>query len=319
MYKLYVKDMKILKELDFGARQPLSQIARKVGLSPEVVNYRIKQLENKGIITGYYPIIDLSKLGYIYCRYAMELERLNTDIEKKFIEFACDHPGLGWYVLKGNMHISVSGYVKTVDEIKGVMDDLNNQFYAVIKTKRPSIATKIYHFKRNYLYNTKDPETLIWGEATPVSVDEIDKKILVILTENVRIPSTDIARQVDLTSMAVINRIKRMEKNRLILGYRCALDLQKLGYTHHKIELFIENLSKKRKEQLIEYIRMHPNIVYITDVVDYVDLECEAQLKSADDVYPLMMKMREEFPEIKRFQSTPFHKEIIFRYVPGNF
>ena len=36
MVRLHVKDMKILRELDFGARQPISQIARKVGVSPEV-------------------------------------------------------------------------------------------------------------------------------------------------------------------------------------------------------------------------------------------------------------------------------------------
>lgn len=319
MVKLHVKDMKILKELDFDARQPVSQIAKKVGLSPEVVNYRIKQLENKGIISGYYPLVDLSKLGYIYCRYILELEKLNPELEKQFIEFARDHPGLGWFVLRGNMNISLSGYIKTVDEIKNIMDDLNRKFYNVIKAKRPSIATKIYHFKRNYLYNSLDPEIRIWGEATPVSIDDIDKKILVLLSKYVRMPSTDIARQVGLTSMAVINRIKRMEKINLIFGYRCSLDLKKLGYSHHKVELFIENLSPKRKESLIEYLRMNPNIVYITDVLDAVDLEFEAQVRSADDIYTLMMKMCQEFPEIKRFNSIPFHKEIIFRYIPGKF
>ncbi len=318
MIKLHLKDMKILKELDFDARQPIAQIAKKVGLSREVTNYRLKQLEDRGIITGYYPVIDLSKLGYIYCRYIIDLERLNPDLEQKFIEFTRDHPGLGWYVLRGNMNISLSGYVKSVDEIKGVMDDLNNHFYQVIKAKRPSIATKIYHFKKNYLYNTLDPETLIWGEKKTVDVDATDKQILQLLTKDVRMPSTEIAQQVGLTSMAVINRIKRLEKEKLILGYRYALNLNKLGYSHHKVELFIENLSPRRKQQLIEYMRMNPNIVYVTDVLDPVDLEFEAHLKSSDELYPLMMKMRKEFPEIKRFNGVPCHKEIIFRYIPSD-
>lgn len=319
MVKLYVKDMKILRELDFGARQPLSQIAKKVGLSPEVVNYRVKQMEKRGIITGYYPIIDLSKLGYIYCRYIMELERLNPEIEQRFIDFTRDHPSLGWFVLRGNMNISISGYVKTVDEIKTVLDDLDKEFHAVIKSKRPSIATKIYHFKCNYLYGTDDREMLVWGEATPVSIDETDKTILKLLSKDVRMPSTEIAQHVDMTSMAVINRIKRLERERLILGYRCDLDLKKLGYSHHKVELFIENLTPKRKQQLIEYMRQNPNIVYITDVLDYVDLEFEAHVHSADDIYLMMTKMRQEFPEIKKFNSVPFHKEFIFRYIPGKF
>lgn len=319
MVKLAVKDMKILKELDFQARQPISQIARKVGLSPEVTSYRIKQLENKGIIEGYYPIIDLSKLGYIYCRYIIELERTNSEIEKQFISFTKEHPGLGWFVQRGNMNISLSGYITSVEGVKHVLDDLNSRFYSVIKTKRPSIATKIYHFKRNYLYKTRDYDTLVWGENTPVTVDLTDKKILLLLTDDIRFSSTDIARNVKLSTRAVIDRIKRMEKERLILGYRAALNLQKLGYSHHKVELFIENLSQRRKEQLIEYMRVHPNIVYVTDVLDLVDLEFEAHLKSDSDLYHLMTAMRQEFPEIKRFNSTPFHKEIIFRYLPGEF
>lgn len=319
MVKLSIKDMKILKELDFNAREPVSQIARKAGLSPEVTHYRIKQLEQKGIITGYYPIIDLSKLGYIYCRYILELERTNPDIEEQFISFTKNHSGLGWFVLRGNMNISLSGYVKSVEEIKDVLDDLNSNFHTVIKTKRPSIATKIYHFKRNYLYNTQDYEILIWGEAGLVKVDALDKKILQLLTENVRIPSTEIAKKVRLSPRAVIDRIKKMERERLILGYRVALNLPKLGYSHYKIELFIENLSKRRKEQLVEYMRTNPNIVYITETLDFIDLEFEAHLKSADELYPLMTKMRQQFPEIKRFNSIPFHKEIIFRYIPGKF
>ena len=46
------KDRKILNELDFNARQSNSEIARKVGLSKEVVNYRIRNLEKAEIVTS---------------------------------------------------------------------------------------------------------------------------------------------------------------------------------------------------------------------------------------------------------------------------
>ncbi|MBI2143762.1 AsnC family transcriptional regulator, partial [Candidatus Woesearchaeota archaeon] len=62
------KDRKILSELDMDARQPLSAIAKKVGLSREVVNYRIRQLERRNIVKGYYTVLDTAKLGLMYCR-----------------------------------------------------------------------------------------------------------------------------------------------------------------------------------------------------------------------------------------------------------
>ncbi|MBT4540085.1 Lrp/AsnC family transcriptional regulator [Candidatus Woesearchaeota archaeon] len=319
MVKLTIKDMKILSELDFKARQPISQIAKKVGLSKEVTNYRIKQLEKKGVITGYYPIIDLSKLGYIYCRCNIELERVGPEIEEKFLDFTKKTSQLGWFVVRDNMNICLSGFFKSIEEIKMVMDSLEKNFYSVIRTKKPSIATKIYHFKRNYLYNKKDDEELVWGGVGLVKIDETDKKILHSLTKDVRVPSTEIAKKVGFTSMAVSNRIKRMEREKLILGYRCSLNLEKLGYSHHKIMLFMENFSFARKLTLLQFLRMHPNAVYVVEVLDSCDLEFEVQVKSMAHLYEFMKEMRKKFPEIKSFESFPFYREEIIRYVPGDF
>ena len=43
MVELDLKDKKILFELDFDARQSYSEIAKKVRLSKQVVEYRIKK------------------------------------------------------------------------------------------------------------------------------------------------------------------------------------------------------------------------------------------------------------------------------------
>jgi len=61
MENLDLKDRKILYYLDINSRQSNSDIAKKVGLSKEVVNYRIKRLEKEGIIKGYYTVLDFYK------------------------------------------------------------------------------------------------------------------------------------------------------------------------------------------------------------------------------------------------------------------
>jgi len=45
-YELDLKDKKILYELDINSRQPNSEIAKKVGLSKQIVGLRIKKLEH---------------------------------------------------------------------------------------------------------------------------------------------------------------------------------------------------------------------------------------------------------------------------------
>jgi len=50
MVNIDLKDRKILYELDLNARQSLNEIGKKVGLNKDSVAYRIKRMEDEGII-----------------------------------------------------------------------------------------------------------------------------------------------------------------------------------------------------------------------------------------------------------------------------
>ena len=52
--KLDLKDKKILYELDRNSRQSNKQIAKKVGLSEQVVGNRIRRLQEWGIIEYFF-------------------------------------------------------------------------------------------------------------------------------------------------------------------------------------------------------------------------------------------------------------------------
>ena len=71
---LYLKDRKLLLALDMDARAPDSSIAKIVGLSKQLTNYRIKRLEKHEIVLSYYPVIDHTKLGLQLYRIALKLE-----------------------------------------------------------------------------------------------------------------------------------------------------------------------------------------------------------------------------------------------------
>ena len=54
-------------------------------------------------------------------------------------------------------------------------------------------------------------------------MDELDHKIIQLLSENARMPVKDIAQQVSLTSPAVSSRIHRLEQEGVIGGYTVVL------------------------------------------------------------------------------------------------
>ena len=74
---------KILRELVANARIPITELARKVGLSKTPVALRIKQMEEMGLITGYRAILSPLKLGLTHVTY---VEVRMSDTRQKALE-----------------------------------------------------------------------------------------------------------------------------------------------------------------------------------------------------------------------------------------
>jgi Lrp/AsnC family leucine-responsive transcriptional regulator len=56
-------DRRILAILQENARIPNAEIARRLGLAPSGILERVRKLEKRGVITGYYGRLDPRKLG----------------------------------------------------------------------------------------------------------------------------------------------------------------------------------------------------------------------------------------------------------------
>jgi DNA-binding Lrp family transcriptional regulator len=60
-------------------------------------------------------------------------------------------------------------------------------------------------------------------------IDDLDLEILKSLAENARKPILEISAELKQTVRIINYRIKQLEKNKIILGYKIALNYQKLG------------------------------------------------------------------------------------------
>lgn len=56
-------DLKIIDILKTNARMSFSDISREIGLSTPAIRERILNLEEEGVIKGYIPLLDNSRLG----------------------------------------------------------------------------------------------------------------------------------------------------------------------------------------------------------------------------------------------------------------
>lgn len=80
---------------------------------------------------------------------------------------------------------------------------------------------------------TSNEGSIRFGEPRNIKLDLINKKILQLLIQNSRIRMSEMGKIVNLSKSNVINRVRKMEKNRLILDYVILSDLKKLGYSYY--------------------------------------------------------------------------------------
>jgi len=314
--KLDLKNWKILYELDVNARQSNSAIAKKVGLSKHSIAYRIKQLEEKGIIKGYYTIIDFYKLGFLSFRVYIKLMNASLDIENKIINFLNNRNEVNYVAkIRGIFDINFGTIVKNIYEFESFYLNFKRLFNKYIENEQISIFTKVHHFNRPYFLNKKEDteEPRYYGGKEILKIDKKDINILKCLSKNAKISIIDIADKLKIPERTIVYRIRQLENKKVIQGYRALFDLKPLGYTIYRLDLSLEKISDL--DLFIQFAKAHPNITYLSQGIGCADVELEIEVKNELEFEKLLEQIREKFPEIKYYNYFTFkkyYKEIYF-------
>ncbi|WP_284976751.1 Lrp/AsnC family transcriptional regulator [Arthrobacter sp. efr-133-TYG-104] len=127
-------DRQIVELLRNNGRMPVSDIARRVGLSAAPVSRRMERLENTGVILGYSAIVDEGALGEID---AFTEIRLNSGSDNRELEeLARQVPEIQQcYTIAGDPDGLVRFRVRNVEHLKGVVNAIRRTgFVAGTKT-----------------------------------------------------------------------------------------------------------------------------------------------------------------------------------------
>lgn len=318
--KLDLKDRKILYELDLNARQSSSDIAKKVQLSKDTINYRIKRMEKLGLIQGYYTILDTSKLGYISFRVYIKYFEITPEKEKEIVNYLVKEKKVGWVAKKeGNHDLAFMFWARNIYEFADFWQKFIEKFRAYFYENYVGIWARLYHYRRAYLLDLKQDLSkteIMGGNKEIVNLDKTDWKILSLIAPNARISLVEMAEKLSLSERAIAYRIKQLEQKGVILGYRALLDLDKLGYNYFKVDIKLRD-AKKIKE-LMEIARINPNIVYVDEMISgMADFEFDVQVKGKEEFYKLIDDLKERFKDaIRNLEFSSTLKEYKLVYLP---
>jgi len=287
-------DKKILHELDNNARISYSEISKKIRLSKNSVINRIRLLEKEKIILGYSTLVNINSLGYTTYDIYLKFKNTSIEIEKDIIDKAISNKEI-WLVAKveGNISLSLLISTKTPEEFEQIWTKFYSEIKVYVEVIRIAILLEYHHFSRKYLLNKVTDNAIVIGKRENKSFDEIDRDILKILSINSRTSLLEISKKLDLTPKTVASRIKRLEKNDIILGYKVNLNFGKIGYTYYKIMLTLNDLSIKNR--LYNYIKLDKNVVYYDKFIGGTDFEFDLEIESFEKFLQFIDLLKQSF------------------------
>jgi DNA-binding Lrp family transcriptional regulator len=305
MEKLDVKDRKILYELDIDSRQSFSQLGKKVGLHKDVVAYRVKKLQEKGIIKNFYTEVNGFKLGYTEVKFYFTCQNVTPEIKQEIIDYLTKSSYTDVvHSLEGQYDLCATSYVENVAEFYNIWSNIINKYRDFFSNQVFCVHNKLIEYKRIFLLDEKpdkkdDRILFVYSSGDKkVEIDSVDKKILDLIALNSRMPTLEIAEKLKSTVNTINARIKKLMKTGVILRYSVNIDYPKIGYQWYKADIILKDSEKK--QQIADYIENNPNLLHRIASLGYVDLELTFALNNANQLHQIIGELSSKFPDTIR-------------------
>lgn len=138
-----------------------------------------------------------------------------------------------------------------------------------------------------------------------MNVDKLDKKILNMLLEDGTLTYKQIAKKLESTPATIHNRLKRMKREKILLGVKPVLDTKKLGYD---VDVLINvSVTKGINKELEDFIRKQKNVIAAYSVSGEYDKTLIAKFKSMEEADLFIDKINRINNVVRTVSNFVFH------------
>lgn len=148
--KIDETDDKILQILAVNARLPLYELANKLGLSPKVIAYRIKNLIKNDVIQSFRVMLNNNIISYRWYKVHFWLKNVTKERRKQLEQFSIQHPNIIYTNdTIGGPDFEAEFHVKDEEELRGFVSEIRDRFHDIIKDYD---VLYYYKFHKNLTY-----------------------------------------------------------------------------------------------------------------------------------------------------------------------
>ena len=315
--KLDIHDKKILYGLDINSRASAAAIARKIRLSKETVNFRIKRLLKRGNIKYFYSFINASHLGYQYYKIFFKFNKITAETERKIIDYLRNEKSCAnLRVMEGAYDICFVAMHRFPSGLKEFLSGFYNNFGSYLMQKSMHTIIASHKLNQKILFPGKTVKSILYhGKTSNYSLDKIDLQIIKKLSTQARIRLIDLARVIKEDPRVISYHIKKLEKGGIIVGYFTALSLAKLNREFIQLDISLRNT--KSVKSIIEFFDKTNSCIFAYELLGRYDLSLELYAKNDKELRKIMAQFKEKFLEDYIFYDiSHIYREFVINWSP---
>jgi Lrp/AsnC family transcriptional regulator, leucine-responsive regulatory protein len=142
-------------------------------------------------------------------------------------------------------------------------------------------------------------------------MDKIDQRILTFLEENARQSFAELGEQVGLSKTPCWQRVRDMERQGVIKGYRADIDSAQLGL---RVEAFVQvTLSSVQHVEFEEAVMRHPAVLQCFTTAGQADYLMHVLVAGISELDGLLRLEISQMPGVQRIETTVCMKTIKHR------
>lgn len=281
----------ILGLLRYDAGMTVETMASKLKVHKNTITARIKKLEEEGVIRSYSYKINYQKLGYKIGVVFFGIVKNSPDMQERLYNDIVSIPQVeAVLVVTGKYNIIGTMWAQDMEEAYEVINKVKTN--PCIIDLRFNIITKMH--KRFIDFNPfmkkipQPPKAASKGKMKPLN--ELDCRILKELEKDSK-PLATIARLLNVSPNTIKTRVKKMQKDGVLLNKTANFDIQKLGYVQFWI-LRLRLGHDADHDAVVKKILAIPQIFDVRSLSGEYDIDVVFLARDNDEYVEVLRKFR---------------------------
>jgi Lrp/AsnC family leucine-responsive transcriptional regulator len=315
---------KLLYLLDCNSRASLKTLAAQLKIPETTAGYRLRTIFKDGIIQRAYPVFNPGLVGMSIHKIMLKLHKVDEKEIRAITTFIASIPIVNWVArFDGHYDVGCTVLVRHVGQVSEFLNQIRQKFSRQIRQLSYAVNLKAEFFPRDYLIRDarrgthNATYTSFAAHNRTITLDEIDWGILRALALDARTTAAEIAPSLAVTPETISRRLRKLEQNRVITGYRLAINHEAINRISYYLLLSLNFASTEKVNQLISFLRSHANIVYIIEMLGEWDFDVSIECKDIPEYRSFLVTLLKNYADvIKDIQSHTTWQVIKFSVLP---